>query len=201
MFRDQTQASHAIRLLLGGVGLEALWTDAGPAPALLHYEDGLARLTLPPMQRTLLLAAWCLWTPAAPGVTLSEVIGDLDQERCSALCSLVVAYVSGADAVDAWIEAAAPAVPPAPDVAPPASEGALSDDWPTLDMLSLRYVGRVLDRVKENKTRAAEVLGVDRRTVSRFVAARRKGLTPTMQTQERRTSRRAGGQGPRGARG
>jgi hypothetical protein len=199
MFRDQTQASRAIGLLLEGAGLEALWSDAGPTPALLQYRDGLALRSLPPTKRTLLLAAWCLWTPAAPGVTLSEVIGDLDQERCTALCSLVVAYVSGADAVDAWIEAEAPAstAPPAPGVPPPTSEGPLSEDWPTLDVLSLRYVGRVLDRVKANKSRAAEVLGVDRRTVSRFVAARRKGLTPTMQTQERRASRRAGGQGSR----
>ncbi len=204
MFRDQTQASRAIGLLLAGAGLEALWSDTGPTPALLQYEDGLALLALPPIKRTLILAAWCLWTPAAPGVTLSEMIGNLDRESCTALCSLVIAHASGADAVDAWIDAEAPAspAPSAPDVSPPtppASEGPLSEDWPTLDVLSLRYVGRVLDRVKANKSRAAEVLGVDRRTVSRFVAARRKGLTPTMQTQERRTSGRLGGRTePRG---
>jgi|SRR5580700_7976314 hypothetical protein len=197
MFRDHTQASRAIGLFLGSVGLEALWSEEGPAPALLRYEDALA---LPPMTRTLLGAAWCLWTPAAPGVTLAEMIEHLDQESCSALCSLLVAYKSGAEAVDAWMEAATspPSAAPAAGASDP--EGSLSSDWPTLDELSLRYVGRVLDRVKDNKSRAAEVLGVDRRTVGRFVTARRTGVIPSMQTQERRASRRSGGRRGRGAR-
>lgn len=189
MFRDQTQASRAIGLLLRGAGVESLWTDAGPAPALLQYEEGLA---LPPAKRTLIRAAWCLWSPAAPGVTLAEVIANLDHESSAALCSLIVAHAAGAEAVDAWMTARASAGPGEP-VAPSTSESALSTDWPTLDVLSIRYVDRVLDRTKGNMSRAAAILGVDRRTVSRVVAAQRKGETPTMQTQERRRSPRKGG--------
>jgi Fis family transcriptional regulator, factor for inversion stimulation protein len=58
----------------------------------------------------------------------------------------------------------------------------LDEDWPTLDELSLRYLHRVMDRTKGNKTRAAEILGIDRRTVIRILAKVRKGKTPVMQT-------------------
>jgi len=206
MFRDHEQASRAIGLLLGAAGLSALWSDAGPAPAiLLRYEGDLS---LPPEKRALLLAAWSLWSPAAAGITLGEVVRDLDVASCSALCSLILAYKGGAGAVDAWIEAAVAPSPEGRDAQEPAlgeppREGPISNDWhdwPTLDTLSLRYVGRVLDRVKDNKSRAAEVLGVDRRTVGRFVTARRTGVIPSMQTQERRASRRSGGRRGRGAR-
>jgi Fis family transcriptional regulator, factor for inversion stimulation protein len=201
MFRDHDQASRAIRLLLAASGLSGLWSDSGPAPAiLLRYE---ADLPLPPGKRALLLAAWSLWSPAAAGITLGEVVRDLDPASCAALCSLILAYKGGAGAVDAWIEAAATPSPEdhareppaAPALDAPAQEEPPRDDWhdwPTLDALSLRYVGRVLERVKDNRTRAAEVLGVDRRTVSRLVAAAREGQPTAMKTQQRRGSRSGG---------
>ena len=62
----------------------------------------------------------------------------------------------------------------------------LDTDWPTLDELSLRYLHRVIAHSKGNKTRAAEVLGIDRRTVSRILAkVSKNGRTPTMQTGNR----------------
>jgi DNA-binding NtrC family response regulator len=47
---------------------------------------------------------------------------------------------------------------------------ALDEDWPTLSMLERRYVQRVLERTGGNKTAAATILGVDRRTLQRLFA-------------------------------
>jgi DNA-binding protein Fis len=59
-------------------------------------------------------------------------------------------------------------------------------DWPTLDELSLRYLHRVIEHAQGNKTKAAETLGRDRRTVNRILAkVKRHGVTPTMQTTSR----------------
>jgi Fis family transcriptional regulator, factor for inversion stimulation protein len=202
MFRDDAQASRAIGLLLSNAGLHAFWSEAGPSRAVLsRHEDDL-----PPEKRALLLAAWSLWTPIAPGIGMGEVVRSLGHAECAALCSLIIAYKGGPEAVDTWIAAAALGSPhPAgPEPAAPLHDAGaggskawalpghgppLSGDWPTLDLLSLRYVVRVLDHARGNKTRAAEMLGVDRRTVSRLVSAARKGVTPMIQTQQRRGSR------------
>jgi DNA-binding NtrC family response regulator len=48
-------------------------------------------------------------------------------------------------------------------------EEPLHAGWPTLDELCRRYVERVLTRTRGNRTQAAHVLDVDRRTVSRIV--------------------------------
>jgi two-component system response regulator AtoC len=53
------------------------------------------------------------------------------------------------------------------------AQGSLSDDWPTLGVLERRYIDRVLSRTGGNKTRAAEVLGIDRRTLNRMFARER----------------------------
>jgi DNA-binding NtrC family response regulator len=54
-----------------------------------------------------------------------------------------------------------------------AGVGALADDWPTVAILERRYIDRVLARTGGNKTRAAEVLGIDRRTLNRMFARER----------------------------
>jgi DNA-binding NtrC family response regulator len=51
--------------------------------------------------------------------------------------------------------------------------GSLADDWPSLATLERRYIDRVLGRTGNNKTRAAEVLGIDRRTLNRMFARER----------------------------
>jgi DNA-binding NtrC family response regulator len=51
--------------------------------------------------------------------------------------------------------------------------GSLADDWPSLAVLERRYIDRVLSRTGGNKTRAAEVLGIDRRTLNRMFARER----------------------------
>jgi hypothetical protein len=56
---------------------------------------------------------------------------------------------------------------------PPPVLDRIDADWPTLDVLTERYCDRVLNHVSQNRTRAAEMLGVDRRTVTRMLARRR----------------------------
>src|SRR6267142_797634 len=58
---------------------------------------------------------------------------------------------------------AVPTPPPMPAVDP------LTADHPTLDELSRRYAERVLRDAGGNKTRAAEALGIDRKTLSRLL--------------------------------
>jgi hypothetical protein len=50
----------------------------------------------------------------------------------------------------------------------------LIDDWPRLEILRLRYIAEVLERTGGNKTRAAEALGIDRRTLNRILARERR---------------------------
>jgi DNA-binding NtrC family response regulator len=64
------------------------------------------------------------------------------------------------------------------------SMGSLADDWPTLSVLERRYIDRVLSRTGGNKTRAAEVLGIDRRTLNRMFARERAAETGQHLTDE-----------------
>ncbi len=81
------------------------------------------------------------------------------------------------NAVDAWIEAAPVAAPPKStgDRRGPARAGgdgaSIFAGWPTLEVVSVRYAARVLERERGNKSRAARVLDVDRRTLSRLAAS------------------------------
>jgi DNA-binding NtrC family response regulator len=64
------------------------------------------------------------------------------------------------------------------------SLGSLADDWPSLSVLERRYIDRVLSRTGGNKTRAAEVLGIDRRTLNRMFARERAAATGRALTDE-----------------
>ena len=46
----------------------------------------------------------------------------------------------------------------------------MESDWPTLSLLSRRYIDRALEHTNGNKTRAADLLGIDRRTLNRILA-------------------------------
>ncbi len=50
---------------------------------------------------------------------------------------------------------------------------ALEADWPSLAVLSRRYIDKALDHTRGNKTRAADLLGIDRRTLNRILARER----------------------------
>jgi DNA-binding NtrC family response regulator len=47
-------------------------------------------------------------------------------------------------------------------------------DWPTLEVLEGRYVDRVLEKTGGNRTAAAALLGVNRRTLQRLLARRQR---------------------------
>jgi DNA-binding NtrC family response regulator len=47
-------------------------------------------------------------------------------------------------------------------------------EWPTLEEVMQSYLTRALERSGGRKGRAAEILGVDRRTVNRMLARRSK---------------------------
>ncbi|HEY1691584.1 MAG TPA: sigma-54 dependent transcriptional regulator [Polyangiaceae bacterium] len=64
------------------------------------------------------------------------------------------------------------------------SMGSLADDWPSLQILERRYIDRVLSRTGGNKTRAAEVLGIDRRTLNRMFARERAQASGQQLTDE-----------------
>ncbi|MFT3774160.1 MAG: helix-turn-helix domain-containing protein [Minicystis sp.] len=53
-----------------------------------------------------------------------------------------------------------------------------AEDWPTLDVLRLRYIHRAIAHTNNNKTRAAELLGIDRRTLNRILARERARRRP-----------------------
>ncbi len=59
-------------------------------------------------------------------------------------------------------------------IVPPGVEDDVAEaDWPTLAVLSRRYVDRALLHTSGNKTRAADLLGIDRRTLNRILARER----------------------------
>jgi two-component system response regulator AtoC len=61
-------------------------------------------------------------------------------------------------------------LPPLKAGAKPDSPPAIDGDWPTIEELQRRYIERVLDHTGQNKTAAAGILGVDRRTLQRFAS-------------------------------
>jgi two-component system response regulator AtoC len=65
-----------------------------------------------------------------------------------------------------------------------AAGGAIAEDWPTLAVLERRYIDRVLSRTGGNKTHAAEVLGIDRRTLNRMFARERAAEAGRQMTDE-----------------
>jgi len=62
-------------------------------------------------------------------------------------------------------------VPPSSLSTPTPRPLSLIDDRPTLDELGRRYVQLILAETEGNKSRAAEVLGINRRTLYRYLAA------------------------------
>jgi DNA-binding NtrC family response regulator len=72
-----------------------------------------------------------------------------------------------------------PARPELVDTAPPPPElSLLEGDWPTLSLLSRRYIDRALQHTGGNKTRAADLLGIDRRTLNRIMLRDRTRRPP-----------------------
>jgi two-component system response regulator AtoC len=58
--------------------------------------------------------------------------------------------------------------PAAASAAVESGAAAIDFDWPTLEVLQRRYVAKVLAHTDQNKTAAAQLLGIDRRTLQRM---------------------------------
>jgi DNA-binding protein Fis len=71
-------------------------------------------------------------------------------------------------------------LPEQPDDADPDPRSAeqIIQDWPTLAVLRRRYLDTMIARAGGNKTRAAEMLGVDRRTIHRIQERERTKRRP-----------------------
>jgi DNA-binding NtrC family response regulator len=61
-------------------------------------------------------------------------------------------------------------LPPLPVKTKPGGPASIDNDWPTLEELQRRYIERVLDHAGQNKTSAASILGIDRRTIQRLAS-------------------------------
>jgi transcriptional regulator with GAF, ATPase, and Fis domain len=61
-------------------------------------------------------------------------------------------------------------LPPLKASAKPGQVASIDSDWPTIEELQRRYIERVLEHTGQNKTSAASILGVDRRTIQRFAS-------------------------------
>jgi len=87
-------------------------------------------------------------------------------EHAAAVCTN---HVVRAGDLPEYIVARAPAA--AVESTPPAHIFTLADDRPTLDELCRRYTRLVLSESAGNKSRAAELLGINRRTLYRYLEA------------------------------
>ena len=58
----------------------------------------------------------------------------------------------------------------------------IHSDWPTLDELQRRYIERVLEHTGNNKTVAAGILGIDRRTIQRLSARENRESDPEVES-------------------
>jgi hypothetical protein len=101
MFRDDVQLARALRVLLGTLQLEDLWTYDGPTDrAAVLYEGGGGALKQD--EWVLLCVVFSFWNGDG-GLMFDHVLGALDRGVTEALCSLMVAATRGPEAIDAWI--------------------------------------------------------------------------------------------------
>ena len=108
LFRDDHQASHAIRVLLAvAPGMDRLWTEHGPtteAIDLCTTRGGYRAGALSHPRRTMLLAAFDLWNGQGQ-VPLAAVL-DLPADSLEMLSALLRAIARGHGAIDDWLTSA-----------------------------------------------------------------------------------------------
>lgn len=61
-----------------------------------------------------------------------------------------------------------------PAVTSASAQADLCADWPELDVLRRRYIHSMIGHAGGNKSRAAKLLGIDRRTLNRTLARERR---------------------------
>lgn len=107
MFRDDRQICSAMRVLLGSVGLERLWTDAGPTDEALELLEARGG-PLSHGEQLMLLVAFDFWNGHGEA-ELGDLLAVFDAERIELVASLMIASAKGASAVDRWLEEHRPA--------------------------------------------------------------------------------------------
>lgn len=89
LFRDNPHAVETIRTMLATVGLERLWTGAGPTDEAKQMR--LTAANLAPEERVLLLAAFDLWAAEAGGHVLLDQALKLREPQMRAVFQAVAA--------------------------------------------------------------------------------------------------------------
>jgi two-component system response regulator AtoC len=157
--------------------------ESGEFRADLYYRVGVLRIRLPPLRERgpedlRLLVRHFLRKYGAGKQIAAEAMELLSRhtwpgnvrelenaiEHAVAVCTN---HVVRADDLPEYIVAQAPAVAPAAHAR--GRTLSLADDRPTLDELCRRYTRLVLSEADGNKSRAAEVLGINRRTLYRYL--------------------------------
>jgi hypothetical protein len=106
MFRDDRQASRAIRVLLGAMfhDVDALWTKDGPTTQALGY---LKSSPLSHGEHIFLQIAFDFWNGGG-GAKFVDILGTLDREKVAVVFAFVRSYHAGGPAIDQWIAASVP---------------------------------------------------------------------------------------------
>ncbi len=158
--RDQFRADLFYRLSVLTIGLPPLRDRGREELELLarHFLRKHAREGQTPIQitdETLDVVSGYDW----PG-NVRELENTI--EHAIAICSRGIITIN--DLPESIV--ARSSIKPAQQIAAPVS---LLDDRPTLDELSRRYIALILSETGGNKSRAAEILGINRRTLYRYL--------------------------------
>jgi hypothetical protein len=101
LFRDDEQASAAIRVVLASAGIAYLWDEGGPTQEAKRLRIERTA-TLSPAEHVLLLTGFDLWAREGR-VTLVDLLERVEGESLQALLSLSAAVSAGLLAVDQWL--------------------------------------------------------------------------------------------------
>lgn len=118
MYADAEQLAKVCSSLLARVGLGRLWSTGGPTPEarLLLEENGRS---LTKNERATLLLAWALWNRSG-GLTVAELLEDVDDEHLGGVGALLVAMWGGRDGIAGWLDGDCDA--------PPVDDGVAAED-------------------------------------------------------------------------
>jgi hypothetical protein len=100
MFRSEAQQCQAIRVLLGSLNLQHLWTEKGPTKQACDY---LESSPLSHGERVLLRCAFDFWNGEGKVLLYRDLLGVLDSARLESVLTLASAANAGQEAVDHWI--------------------------------------------------------------------------------------------------
>lgn len=88
-WRNEGERARACRTLLETVRKGDLWTSRGPTDEAERLRDAVGGSYLTRYERVVLLAAFALWDGSG-GLTLAEILDELDEHTSISLCQLVI---------------------------------------------------------------------------------------------------------------